>query len=96
MGPSDPIIKLADKSGIELHCRQKCDEVEDPLPRLTFAKRSEDLDAALRSTAQVGGGTAWYWSREEAFESVDLLCQTVMAKGSPGTEVHRDPHYPDQ
>jgi len=56
MGPSDPIIKLADKSGIELHCRQKCDEVEDPLPRLTFAKRSEDLDAALRSTAQVGGG----------------------------------------
>jgi len=69
----DEVIKLADKSGIELHCCQKPDEMEDPQPRLTFAKRSEDLDAALGTTAQVGGGTAWHWSREEAFESIDVL-----------------------
>ncbi|GAB4511528.1 MAG: TM0106 family RecB-like putative nuclease [Roseibium sp.] len=69
----DEVIKLADEQGIDLHCCQKPDEIEDAQPRLTFAKRSEDLDAALGTTAHVGGGTAWHWSREEAFESVDVL-----------------------
>lgn len=69
----DEVIKLADKKGIDLHCCQKPDEMEDAQPRLSFAKRSEDLDAALGASAQVGGGTAWHWAREEAFESVDVL-----------------------
>lgn len=69
----DEVIKLADEKGIDLHCCQKPDEMEDPQPRLSFAKRSEDLDAALGRSAQVGGGTAWHWAREEAFESVDVL-----------------------
>ncbi|RWJ74663.1 MAG: TM0106 family RecB-like putative nuclease [Mesorhizobium sp.] len=69
----DEAIKVAGEKGIDLHCCQKPDEVEGPQPRLTFAKRSEDLDAALGTTAQVGGGTAWHWAREEAFESVDVL-----------------------
>lgn len=66
-------IKLADEKGIDLHCCQKLDEIEDPQPRLSFAKRSEDLDAALGTSAQVGGGTAWHWTREEVFERVDVL-----------------------
>ncbi len=69
----DEVIRLADEKGIDLHCCQKPDEMEDPQPRLTFAKRSEDLDAALGGAAQVGGGTAWHWSREEAAGSVDVL-----------------------
>lgn len=69
----DEVIKLADEKGIALHCCQKPDEPGDPRPRLSFAKRSEDLDAALGKTAQVGGGTAWHWAREEAFESADVL-----------------------
>jgi uncharacterized protein len=69
----DEVIKLADEQGIDLHCCQKPDDIEEPQPRLSFAKRSEDLDAALRTCAQVGGGTAWHWAREEAFECVDVL-----------------------
>ncbi len=69
----DEVIKVADKKGIDLHCCQKPDEIEDPQPRLTFAKKSEDLDAALGTSAQVGGGTAWHWAREEAAGSVDVL-----------------------
>jgi uncharacterized protein len=69
----DEVIKLADEQGIDLHCCQKPDDIEEPQPRLSFAKRSEDLDAALGTCAQVGGGTAWHWAREEAFECVDVL-----------------------
>ncbi|GER07155.1 hypothetical protein GCM10007972_18230 [Iodidimonas muriae] len=69
----DEVIKLADEQGIDLHCCQKPDEIEEPQPRLCFTKRSKDLDAALGTTAQVGGGTAWHWAREEAAGSVDVL-----------------------
>jgi uncharacterized protein len=69
----DEVIKLADKKGVDLHCCQKPDAIEDPQPRLSFAKRSEDLDVALGTSAQVGGGTAWYWARKETFVSVDVF-----------------------
>lgn len=69
----DETIKAADELGIDLQCCQKADEVEDPQHRLTFAKSNEDLFAALRGGAAVGGGTAWLWSRPEAFETVDVL-----------------------
>ena len=70
----DTTIKAADELGIDLQCCQKADEVEDPQHRLFFAKRNEDLLAALSSgTASVGGGTAWLWSRPDAFEMVDVL-----------------------
>src|SRR5580700_12200257 len=64
----------ADELGIDLQCCQKADEVEDPQHRLSFAKRNEDLFAALSGgAASVGGGTAWLWSRPDAFETVDVL-----------------------
>ncbi len=69
----DKVIEVADENGVDLHCCQKPDEIEDPQPRLSFAKRSEDLDAALGGTAQVGGGTAWHWAREDAYRTVDVL-----------------------
>lgn len=70
----DATIKAADELGIVLQCCQKADEVEDPQHRLSFAKRNEDLFAALSGgAASVGGGTAWLWSRPDAFETVDVL-----------------------
>ena len=70
----DATIKAADELGIDLQCCQKADEVEDPQHRLSFAKKNEDLFAALSGgAASVGGGTAWLWSRPDAFETVDVL-----------------------
>jgi hypothetical protein len=69
----DATIKSADELGIDLQCCQKADEVEDPQHRLFFAKRNEDLFAALSGGASVAGGTAWLWSRPDAFEAVDVL-----------------------
>lgn len=66
-------IKAADELGTELQCCQKADEVEDPQHRLSFARSNEELFAALRGDASVGGGTAWLWSRPDAFETVDVL-----------------------
>ena len=70
----DATIKAADEQGMELQCCQRASEVEDPQHGLFFAKRNEDLFAALSDgTAAVGGGTAWLWSRPDAFETVDVL-----------------------
>jgi uncharacterized protein len=69
----DATIKAADELGVELQCCHKADEVEDPQHRLAFAESNEDLFAALRDGTAVGGGTAWLWSRPDAFETVDVL-----------------------
>ena len=69
----DETIKAADEQGIDLQCCHKADEVQPAQHRLTFAKRSEDLIAALGHGISVGGGTAWLWSRPDAFEAVDVL-----------------------
>lgn len=69
----DETIKAADKHGVELHCCQKAAEVEEPQNRLSFAKSNEDLFAALGNSAAVGGGTAWLWARQDAFDTIDVL-----------------------
>lgn len=69
----DKVISEADNLGVGLQCCHKADEVEEALPRLTFARRSEDLLEALGNGVHVGGGTAWLWSRPDAFEAVDVL-----------------------
>jgi hypothetical protein len=69
----DEAIAAADECGAPVQCCHKADEVEDRQHRLTFAKRSEDLFAALGSSVTVGGGTAWLWSQPNAFESLDVL-----------------------
>lgn len=69
----DATIQAADELGMELQCCQKADEVEDPQHRLIFANSNEDFFATLGSSVPVGGGTAWLWSRSDAFETVDAL-----------------------
>ena len=69
----DETIKAADEQGIDLQCCHKADELRPDQHRLRFAKRSEDLIAAFGHGVSVGGGTAWLWSRPDAFECVDVL-----------------------
>ena len=69
----DEVIRVADEKAVELQCCQKADEPEGPQHRLSFVKRSEDLIAALGNGTSVGGGTAWLWSRPDAFDTIDVL-----------------------
>jgi uncharacterized protein len=69
----DGAIKAAEEQGVNVRCCQKTGDTGQPHPRLSFARNSEELFRALRSSANVGGGTAWLWSREEARESLDVL-----------------------
>lgn len=69
----DKAIEVADETGVDLQCIQKAAKGEEPQHRLSFAKKNEDMFDALGSTASVGGGTAWLWSRPDAFEEVDVL-----------------------
>src|SRR5690606_7082065 len=43
----DKVIAEADGLGIELQCCLKADEMEEAQPRLTFARRNEDLLASI-------------------------------------------------
>jgi predicted RecB family nuclease len=69
----DETIAAAEKQGLDVHCCQKPDEMEDALPHLSFVRSNKDLFAALGTSAMVGGGTAWLWAAPEAFETVDVL-----------------------
>lgn len=69
----DATIKAASELGIALQCCQKVDEVGAPPQCLSFAKTNKDLFAALRNGTSVAGGTAWLWSRPDAFETIDVL-----------------------
>ncbi|RUW17739.1 TM0106 family RecB-like putative nuclease, partial [Mesorhizobium sp. M1A.F.Ca.IN.020.06.1.1] len=69
----DKVIEEADGLGVDLQCCHKADEEDEQQHRLTFARRSEDLIAAIGHDVNVGGGTAWLWSRPDAFEAVDVL-----------------------
>lgn len=69
----DNVIKYANEMHLDLHCVQKAGEPEDNRPCLTFVRTNEEVFNALNGKCQVVGGTAWLWSREDAFESVDAL-----------------------
>lgn len=69
----DEAIVAAKEQGLHLRCIQKAKEKSDDVDCLTFAKSNEDLFSAISRECQVAGGTAWLWSREEAFETVDVL-----------------------
>jgi uncharacterized protein len=69
----DATIKAAEELGVDLHCCHKADELEPPQHRLSFAGSNADLLDNLGSSIQVGGGTAWLWSRQDAADTVDVL-----------------------
>ena len=69
------LIKAANEAGLEgLVCMQKVNERPDVTPPgITLTTDNAETLAVLHGGAQVVGGTAWLWSREEYFESVDVL-----------------------
>lgn len=69
----DKVIEEADRVEVDCHCCHKADEAGEDGHRLSFARRSEDLIAAIGGDVDVGGGTAWLWSRPDAFEALDVL-----------------------
>ncbi len=69
----DAAIEAAGEMDLDLQCCHKAAQVEQPQHRLSFARSNEDLFAALGTGVSVAGGTAWLWSRPEAFETVDVL-----------------------
>ena len=69
----DAAIEAADEMDLDLQCCHKAAQVEQPQHHLSFARSNKDLLDALATNVSVGGGTAWLWSRPEAFNTVDVL-----------------------
>lgn len=69
----DGVCKAAEEEGTALMCLQKASELEDNQTRLSFTKNNSDLVDGLGTSAQVGGATAWFWSRADAKGLVDVL-----------------------
>jgi uncharacterized protein len=73
----DEVLRAAQEMQLEnVGCLQKVSEKAeaDESARITVTTKNEHALAALEDgTAQVVAGTPWLWSREEFFESVDIL-----------------------
>ncbi|MFC5488870.1 TM0106 family RecB-like putative nuclease [Dokdonella soli] len=69
----DETVRTANELQIALTCCLKVADIEDPQPRIAFTTDNGQFFHSLSHDVQVGGGTAWLWSRQEAFESVDVL-----------------------
>ena len=74
----DEVLRAAEEAGIKsLVCAQKVNELSDEgsLPAgLTEIKENDKALAKLQAGhANVLGGTAWLWSREDFFQTVDVL-----------------------
>lgn len=66
-------IEVAEQHGEELTCLHKSRQGDEPHERIPFTTSNEQLIGSLGNGVDVGGGTAWFWSREEAFDVVDVL-----------------------
>jgi predicted RecB family nuclease len=69
----DEVVRGAEALGVDVQCIQKLSDKQEEVPRMTFSNSNEAVLAALAGKHQVAGGTAWFWSRPEAFEAVDVL-----------------------
>jgi uncharacterized protein len=71
----DKTLEVARNKGIEVKCVQKVTEVfGQKNPSISEEADNKKALATLRDgDASVGAGTAWFWAREDAFESVDVL-----------------------
>jgi uncharacterized protein len=69
----DEVIEAADELGMSINCIQKVSENENNLPKLQFTMDNGAALAAIGTSCQVAGGTAWLWASHDAFQSVDFL-----------------------
>lgn len=74
----EEVLRAAPETGVNrLTCLQKVNEIseEGTLPAGMIETRDNDkaLSALQDGHVKIVGGTAWLWSREDFFESVDVL-----------------------
>ena len=69
----DAALDAAEETGVDLQCCHKADGADEPRDGLSLVTKNQDLFDALEAGVSVGGGTAWLWSRPEAFETLDVL-----------------------
>lgn len=69
----DGVCEAAEEESTSLRCLQKVPELEGNQARLSFTKDNAELLRNLGGSAQVGGATAWFWSRPDAKKVVDVL-----------------------
>lgn len=69
----DAVVEAADERRIDVRCIQKVTDPQDDAHRIRFATKNEEVFAAVGTSCQLAAGTAWLWSREDAFEAVDVL-----------------------
>jgi len=69
----DEVVAAAPELDVAVRCIQKPDDPEESRPSLVFARTNEEVFRALRSSAQIAGGTAWLWARPDACDCVDVL-----------------------
>lgn len=70
----DKVVEQADQAGLSVQCLQKVPDKTAEVPGIRFENGgNEKVLAAVGTTCQVVGGTAWLWSDKGAFEAVDTL-----------------------
>jgi uncharacterized protein len=68
------VAKAAEEEGVSARCLRKAEKGAAPEAGIAVTSDNAGVLAALRSRqANVAGGTAWLWAREEYFEAVDVL-----------------------
>jgi Viral (Superfamily 1) RNA helicase len=69
----DEVGCAADEIGIDLTCIQKVTEEAIDEPHLRFTTNNAACLSALHDECRVAGGTAWFWTRPDAVDAVDVL-----------------------
>jgi hypothetical protein len=69
----DEVCRVADEIDIDLTCIQKVSEEAIDESRLRFTTDNVTCLSALHDDCQVAGGTAWFWTRPDAVDAVDVL-----------------------
>jgi uncharacterized protein len=69
----DKVVELADRSRLPLQCLQKLSDKAEEVHGIRFETDNEKALGAIGTSCQVLAGTAWLWSRADAFEVVDTL-----------------------
>lgn len=69
----DKVVEIAGQSRLPIQCLQKLSDKAEDVPGIRFETDNDKTIAAIGTSCQVVAGTAWLWSRNDAFEIVDTL-----------------------
>lgn len=69
----DAAIEAATNAEFDLRCMHKASEKTDNIAHLSFSTDNAAVLSAINGDAHVISGTAWFWSRPDAVDCVDVL-----------------------